>query len=163
MSLHRFESFVPKKLDVRQERMRLIKEKELKELKELSIKLSNVVSTFKDLKIDNEVESFFIDMFIDCQIKFDYEAYPNIIFFFDKNDKHLAEYDLKEEEFWINDKNILSILELKYALHHYEFDILITTCVEKYFKLKDFIVEWYKFDGGSSVEEHFKLIPAINI
>lgn len=152
MSLHRFESFIPKNLDQRKEKMRLIKEKELKELNEMVSKLSNIISTFKDLKIDDEKEQLFIRKFINCQIKIDNDEYPNEIFFFDNKDKYLASYDSKNQEFWISYENIWFLFE------RVKDQVKAKDWIEKYFKLRSTVTIAYRQGWLLSVIEHFKSV-----
>jgi len=161
--LYRFETFVPKNLDQRQEKSRLFKERKVAELNELANKLFNIISTFKNLKIKDEKESFFIHQFIDCQIKIDYDAYPDKIFFFDEYGNYLSEYDSKSQEFWISYPNVWSPLEFNYNLDSIEIMKLTANWIEEHFKLKNVSTLDVLEGEGSSIEEHFKPIPAINI
>lgn len=153
----RFEIFVPKNLDKRQEKLKLIKEKELKELNKLVVKLSNTVSTFKCLKIDSEAEKFFISQFVDVQIKIDHDKYSNTIFFFDKDNNYLSEYNSKIKYFWISHKNVWSFLESNYDLNYYQVKDLSKYWKEEHFKLRTVIVMRANEICLDKVEEHFKL------
>lgn len=155
--------FIPKKILERQEKLRLIREKELKELNELSVKLSNIILTFKDLKIDNEAESFFIKKFIDCQIKIDQDKYSNMIFFFDQNNNYLSEYSSKNQEFWISYQNIWTNLVSKYSLKGYQIKNLSKTWVEEHFKLRPVTTHPVLGSCSVQVKEHFKLRPVTTV
>jgi len=131
-----FETFVPKNLEKRQEEFKRIQEKEEKELNDLASRLPKIIEGFKDLKINDEREQFFIDKFKNCKIKTDHKIYPNEIFFFDQKDNYLASYDSKNEEFWISLQNIWSFLESNYDLNYDQVKELTKAWIEQHFKLR---------------------------
>lgn len=140
MKLQKFESFTPRNIEARQERMRLMKEKDLKDAQELVAQLNKVTSTFKGLKIEEGAEQFFIKKFIDCRIKIDQMNDENLIFFFDRNGNYLGEYNPKSTYFWISHNNVWVTLESKYFLSYDQILSLTESWIEKHFRLKSVLI-----------------------
>ena len=161
--LHKFETFVPKNLEKRQEELKRMQEKEEKELNELASKLSKIIEGFKDIVVDDEKEQFFIDKFVNCKIKIDHKKYPNEIYFFDQSDKYLGEYDSKNMEFWISYNNIWSFLESNYNLNYNQVKDLTQAWVEEHFKLRPVTTVLVQPFSVMVVEEHFKLRPVTTL
>ena len=145
MSLHRFESFVPKNLSDRPERLRAIKEKELQMTVEVAKGLKKRTEKFKGLKSEDKVEQFFLDMFTDCQIKIN-PQHPRVVLFFEKgnqfgNGKYLADYDLSNETFYVSTSNFFAIIEREHDLSYGNTELKVAECVAKYLGLKDFDID----------------------
>ena len=82
-------------------------------------------------------EQRFLDLVGDPIKKTDREKYPDITFFYTKDDKYLAEYDEKDRNLWINYDIIWSVFEKEYNMKDIDIRSFIKSMVEKHFKLKD--------------------------
>jgi len=115
------------------------------------------ITYFKYNKYD-EYTKFFLNSFMDCKIKHDFEKYQDHIFFFNKNDQYLGEYNLKHYEFWIDYTKIWSIFKNKFGLSHQKIKILTKYLIKTHFKLKCEITSFTISSLQEEVETHFKLV-----
>jgi len=132
------ESFVPKNLEDRAKKYDLIKAEKAKEKQTLVEELQKIVNNLKTSTIENEAEKFFVERFKNCRVEFQENENSKGIFFFDKKNNYLANYDQEEENyFWISYKNIWKGLEEFFGYYRSEQPIRNATkkWVEKYFGL----------------------------
>ena len=112
-------------------------------------------------------------------IKTDNERWPDIIFYFDADNKYICEYNSKNKYFWCTYNRFWSKFYLNNSFNYYVVRYLLNDMVEEYFKLKgittrnsyscdDFLLEeYFKLKGITTgkkcslsfinVEEYFKL------
>ena len=70
------------------------------------------------------------------QPKVDFEKYPNILFWFDKDGKYICEYDWKNDWFWFSHNQVWSVFESEFFLNYMEIRTFLNGMVEEHFKLK---------------------------
>ena len=103
----------------------------------------------------------FLRLIEGCEIKVDFEKYPNSIFYF-KNDKYMLEYNIKNEDFWISYPNIWSILVSELDYNYQKIKDLITSILEQHFKQKVVTTKDLLFSVEHTLEQHFIIIDNLN-
>jgi len=156
--LLKFETFVPKNLEKRQEELKRLQEKEKRDLKELANKMQEIVKTFKDVVVEDRAEEWFVDQFAAAKIKTDNVEFPHKIYFFNRDDKYLGNYDFKDGYFWLSFPNIWSYFLLEYGYLYDQIKELTQRWIEKHFKLEQIKIIHDSGNTSPQVEQHFKHI-----
>lgn len=160
MSLQRFESFVPKNIEQRQQKLRQIQKEKEETLLSLIPMLEQNIDNLYDVKSEDKYVNILLEEFSDVIIKKDFLNYPETLFFFKREQnmhgyyqlKYVGEYNLRE--FWIL-YDIFYIFEN--AIGYNNAKKFIRGFIIKYLGLKDFILE----DGSNyrkslETEKHFQ-------
>jgi len=79
---------------------------------------------------------FFLKLIDGYIVKTDKEKYPNSIFYFNKEDKFLMQYDIKTECFWLDYTRIWSVFKLKFDLNYQQFNEILIPILEEHFNRK---------------------------
>lgn len=80
-------------------------------------------------------EQRFAELIQGLEIKTDLENYPDSIFYF-RGNEYWAEYDSKNNYFWLSYSKMWSVFEKKYGLNYEQVKELIGKKVEEHFKRK---------------------------
>jgi hypothetical protein len=91
------------------------------------------------------------------QPKVDFQKYPNLLFWFDKDGNYVCEYDWKNNHFWFSYSNVWSVFESEFALNYQEIRMFLNGMVEEHFKLEGVTTKATHAAPAVAVEEHFKL------
>jgi hypothetical protein len=118
--------------------------------------------TLKTVQPQVTPEELFLQFFDGCVVRFDRKKYPNSIFYFDKDGKYLAEFNLKYNNFWSSYDRIWSVFETEFSLNfevedeHIKLKNLLSKLAEDYFKLIDVTAVPTSQWGSTNAETHFK-------
>lgn len=166
MSLQRFESFVPKNIEQRQQKFLQIQKQKEETLLSLIPTLEQNIDNLYDVKSEDINVNILLGDFRDVIIKKDFLNYPETLFFFKREQnmhgtfqlKYIGEYNLRE--FWIL-YDIFYLLENRIGYNNTK--KLIKAFITKYFGLKDFVLE----DGSNyrkslDVEIHFSSLDNLD-
>jgi len=142
--LMKFESFVPKNLEKRQEELKRIKEREKIELKELALQLQKAVDKLKDVKNVDKKEKFFIEIFKNVKIQID-NNFTGEIIFIDNNQFSskgiLASYNVKDKIVYVSYYYIWEKIEMLFQLEHSIIEKILKNYLNKYFDIEVEYVE----------------------
>lgn len=117
------------------------------------IQRQNQKLTKKDNKKQTEEE--FLEMWNNCEIKFDFERFPDSKFFM-KNGKYFFRYDLKIDSFYCSYDNVWFVLENNYDFTYLETQAFIKSMLKKHFKWDKLTPLVETLNIAKSVEDHFK-------
>jgi len=108
-------------------------------------------------KEDNkkQMEEEFLEMWNNCEIKFDLEEFSDSKFFM-KNGKYFFSYDLRWDFLHCSYDNVWFILENNYNFSYLETQAFIKSMLKKHFKWDKLTPVVEALNTAKSVEDHFK-------
>lgn len=114
-------------------------------------KLVNVSFTDIEKEIINFINSKLSDL-----IPFQYDAYPESIFYMSSDDLYILEQDNNNDRLWVRLDGFWKVLENKYSMVLDDIQVLLKYMIEQAFKHK-INTPLHAFDGHSrTVEQAFK-------
>lgn len=116
------------------------------------------MKTFEQFEDIDETEEKFLQIthLDELVIKFDFIRY-NYGFFYFYKDKCLFQQDNKNNYFFIRYKEIWLFLKKKFNFNDNENRYYMEEMIEKYFKLKDYTIDYMKTSFIITVDENFKI------
>ena len=90
----------------------------------------------KELYLTYPIKSLFYTLTKDLVIKIDKKEYPNWIYYFNKENKIIFEYNKNNGYFWCNYKLYWSIFYIKFGFNWQQVRDLTKDMVENHFNLK---------------------------
>jgi len=113
--------------------------------------------SLKELYLTYPVEDLFYQLTKDLIIKINKKEYPNWIFYFNKNNICIFEYNKKNKYFLCSHSNYWTIFMKKFNFNYNQIKEITKDIVENYFNLKEITIEERSFVFHSLIENHFRL------
>ena len=95
--------------------------------------LAKIKAELEQNQKQQSAEDFFLEMYNNCQIKFDFSKSKSI--FFVKNDNVLFEQDNKNSLLWCDYNEIWSVFKTRYGMNSQQIQAFIQDMLERHFKL----------------------------
>ena len=111
----------------------------------------------KELYLTYPIKDLFHTLTKDLVIKIDEKEYPNSIFFFNKDNEIIFEYDKNNGYFWCNYKKYWTIFYEKFNYNYNQVKYLTKDMVENHFKINEITPMSIRILNYLQVENHFKI------